>query len=124
MVVDFETRREDFPPNIDNLRIEQVLLYFARTGEDTADEIPVTLDFTASGANGRVGGSSKTTEGVISTRRANGSPWLAMTGNPPVGNWELAFPDTQDIRQLFDRETIEDILLVITYSGDTPEWPV
>lgn len=123
MVVRFETRREDFPPNIDDLTIEQVLLYLAGPAEGTNGDISLTLSFTSSDAHGKVGGGSRTDEGVISTRRSNGNPWLAMKGKSPVGRWELTFPDTPDVRELFEQERIEDILLVITYSGYTPEWP-
>ena len=56
MIVSFRTRREDFPPNIDNLKIQHVVLYFVRKqGVDL--EIPVThLRFTEEGATGRLGG--------------------------------------------------------------------
>ena len=46
-----------------------------------------------------------------------------MIGKSPVGKWELALPNTSEIRQMFKDEQIEDILFVITYSGRTPEWP-
>ena len=50
----------------------------------------------------------------------------------PFGEWELAFDDdpggfviddVRRIRDLFEEELIEDILFVITYQGNTPEWP-
>jgi hypothetical protein len=50
-----------------------------------------------------------------------------MTGKLPFGAWELALPNTEEMRKRFDdeggNENIEDILFVITYSGRTPEWP-
>jgi hypothetical protein len=46
-----------------------------------------------------------------------------MTGKASVGEWELALPDTEDVRNYFKNEEIEDILLVITYSGELPAWP-
>jgi hypothetical protein len=61
---------------------------------------------------------------VISTRRANGSNWLPITGDkPPIGEWELALPTDETTKELFSKEEIEDILFVVTYSGSTPEWP-
>jgi hypothetical protein len=49
-----------------------------------------------------------------------------MIGASPVGNWELALDGTLEdgrpIAALFDEEVIEDILLVITYVGETPAW--
>ena len=40
-----------------------------------------------------------------------------------AGEWELALPNTEEMKKRFKNEGIEDILLVITYSGRTPEWP-
>ena len=46
-----------------------------------------------------------------------------MIGKSPAGEWELALPDTEEMKVRFKNEEIEDILFVITYSGRTPEWP-
>jgi hypothetical protein len=46
-----------------------------------------------------------------------------MQGKAPFGEWELALPNTEDMRNRFTNEEIEDILFVVTYSGRTPEWP-
>jgi hypothetical protein len=122
MVVRFRTRREDFPPNIENLRIQQVVLYFTRTNEE-ADEIDVEhLHFTEQGGVGTVGGGASSLDAVISTRRGNAASWIPLIGKSPIGEWELAFPSTVENR--FKNEEIEDILFVITYRGRTPEWPV
>lgn len=128
MVVQFETRREDFPPNIENLRIQHVVLYFVRT--DRADvEIPVTrLLFTDERGTGTVGGRATTIDGTtISTRRGNGISWTPMIGMSPFGTWELALEtelaDGQLPRALFETEAIENILLVITYTGQVPNYP-
>jgi hypothetical protein len=132
MIVRFSTRREDFPPNIDNLKIQHIVLYFVR--RDGADfEVPVThLHFTEQNGIGTVGGGSSSIDGIISTRRGNAGSWTAMIGKSPFGEWELAFPDApgdvlpdgRQVRNLFEEELIEDILLVITYQGNTSEWPV
>jgi hypothetical protein len=123
MTVRFKTVREDFPPNLDDLRIDHVVLYFARAnGQPFA--LPVTsLRFTQQGDAGSTGGGATPIEGVISTRRGNAGSWMAMIGKAPTGTWELALPNTQEIRALFKNKEIEDILFVITYSGQTPEWP-
>jgi len=128
MVVQFETRREDFPPNIENLRIQHVVLYFVRT--DRADvEIPVTrLLFTDERGTGTVGGRATTIDGTtISTRRGNGISWTPTIGMSPFGTWELALEtelaDGQLPRALFETEAIENILLVITYTGQVPNYP-
>ena len=123
MVVRFDTRREDFPPNIVDLKIQQVLLYFSRA-EGAASEIPVAhLRFTGQGATAPVGGGATSIDGLISTRRGNGSSWMSMIGKSPVGQWELALPNTPEVKNWFKNEEIDDILFVITYSGRTPKWP-
>ncbi len=42
MVVSFTTRRENFPPNVDNLKIEHITVYIARKSEVT-DEVNLDL---------------------------------------------------------------------------------
>ncbi len=132
MVVRFETSRADFPPNIENLAIDHVLLYFARV-DSTEDgealpEVQVEhLHFRQANREFK-GGNATSIDGLISTRRANGTSWVEIVGMSPVGEWELALPNTDEIKNLFKNEKIEDIkiedmLFVITYSGRTPAWP-
>jgi hypothetical protein len=46
-----------------------------------------------------------------------------MMGKSPIGKWDLALPNTEEIRNRFNNDEIDDILIVITYSGRTPAWP-
>ncbi|NMF84104.1 neuraminidase-like domain-containing protein [Nodosilinea sp. P-1105] len=126
MAVRFQTRREDFPANIQDPRIQQVVLYFVREAGATL-EIPVShLHFTETNAATSVGGSATSIDGIISTRRGNAPSWIEIIGKSPVGEWELALLDNlADGRQpkdLFENEAIEDILLVITYQGQLSPW--
>ena len=127
MVVRFETRRDDFPPNLNDLRIQHLILYFIRKDGETF-EVPVRhLLFTEQEIIGEVGGSAQSIDGVISTRRGNGTSWLPMVGKQPFGVWELAFDETSvqgvehPVRTLLDENLIEDILFVITYTGQRPK---
>ncbi|MBD2337369.1 hypothetical protein H6G64_10245 [Calothrix sp. FACHB-156] len=123
MKVKFQTFREDFPPNVETLKIQQVLLYFVRASEKTF-EIPTTeLRFTERVNQGTVGGIATAIDGIISTRRGNAGSWTAMIGKSPVGEWELTLPNTEEVKKHFQDEEIDDILFVITYAGRTPEWP-
>jgi hypothetical protein len=123
MVVRFATRNDDFPPNLEDLRIQHVALYFARAG-NRSFEVPIThLRFTQQGG-GPVGGGATSVDGIVSTRRSNATSWTPMIGKSPVGEWELSLPNTQEMRNRFRNNEIEDILFVITYSGHTPGWPV
>ncbi len=131
MTVKFKTWREDFPANLDDPRIEHVLLFFSRAVDESAGETPFevevkNLQFTFLNEKGEkitVGGGATSIDGVISTRRGNGDSWRSMIGKAPVGEWELELPNTIDVKGWFKDEKIEDILLVITYGGRTPAWP-
>jgi hypothetical protein len=131
MVVSFSTTREDFPPNVEDLRIEQVLLAFVRKA-GSSFEVPVSLlSFSETGGGAPVGGAANTLNGVISTRRVDGTAiragdaasWIPILRKTPFGEWELALPTDLGTKALFTNDEIEDILFVITYSGRTPGWP-
>ena len=123
MKVKFQTFREDFPPNVETLKIQQVLLYFVRASQQTFGLPITTLRFTEQGNQGTVGGSSTPLDGKISTRSGNAGSWTAMIGKTPVGEWELTLPNTEEVKKHFQDEELDDILFVITYAGRTPEWP-
>jgi hypothetical protein len=100
-----------------------VLLYFVRS-DDKNFELPVTqLHFTELSSQASAGGSATPIDGVISTRRGNGSSWANLISKTPAGEWELTLPNTDEVKQHFQDEELDDILLVITYSGRTPAWP-
>jgi hypothetical protein len=124
--VRFKTARGDFLPNIDDLKIEHLVLYVAPVNGQPVEVQGARLLFKKQGDQTSVGGSADSIDGVISTRRANGSEWVPITmgDRPPIGEWELALPTDDTTKNLFRNGEIEDILFVITYSGRTPEWPV
>ncbi len=123
LVVSFTTQRDHFPPNLEDLRIQQIVLYFAPASEQTV-EVPVNhLHFTEQGSTTPLGGEAQSVDGIVSTRKGNAGSWTPLLGKIPFGTWELALP-TEEITNLLQNEQINDILFVITYSGRTPEWPV
>jgi hypothetical protein len=123
MAVRLDTRRSDFPPNLSNLAIQHVVLYLVRKDGELFERPVGHLHFTGEGMNGSVGGPTSTVNGRVSTRSGNGTNWLPFIGQPPFGKWELAFPDTMEIRSRFTEGQIKDILLVVTCRGQTPAWP-
>ncbi|MGI8783684.1 MAG: neuraminidase-like domain-containing protein [Acidobacteriota bacterium] len=122
MTVRFKTTRADFSPNLEELQIAHVALFFALT-DGPALTIKVDhLRLVPSGGS-PVGGGGSTTDGLISTRRGNAS-WSQLQGQNPIGEWELALPNTPQTRAWFASERISDIVLNLTYEGRLPSWPV
>lgn len=125
MTVTFNTRREDFPPNLEEMRIKHLVLYFAfKEGSSFGQNVDVNLLFTPDGAS-TIGGNATTADGIISTRRVNAGNWLDIINMlpSPFGEWRLALPATDVVMDLFKNDKIDNILFVITYEGRTPEWP-
>jgi hypothetical protein len=84
-------------------------------------------EYDSSGELG-VGGTATPVDNRVSTRRTSGRGWASIANGRvrPMGRWTLSLPNTSEVRSLFDSDDengIDDILLVITYSGQQPEWP-
>ena len=65
MTVRFKTVRDDFPPNLENLKIQQVVLYFARSEGKSFEAAVSHLHLREQGASGAVGGGASSMNGVI-----------------------------------------------------------
>ena len=134
-VVRFRTDREDFPPNLDGLTIDQVVLYFA-TRDGNLPIGNVTLQFTPdlpdlAGNRTPVGGDAQPVSGKISTRAG---AWTPLIGQRLPGHWMISLrPADNDpqktqklaaIRAWFASEAKErrcdDIILAVSYSARTP----
>jgi Tc toxin complex TcA C-terminal TcB-binding domain/Bacterial Ig domain len=124
MAVNFSLTSKDFPPNVEELRIRQMIFAVARAEGRTFEIESVRLMLTPQGETVPVGGEvNGTTDGLISTRRGNATAWVPLIGRSPVGAWELTLPDTEEMRNRFKNEEIDNLLLVLTYEGRTPPWP-
>jgi len=123
MTVSFETTRADFVPNVEDLKIQQLVLYFSRADCETEEITVDNLLFTEEGSDTGVGGAALSIDGIVSTR-SNDSKWQPMLDKTPFGKWVLALPNTEEMKQRFKDEEIENILFVITYQGETAAWPV
>lgn len=123
MAVTFKTWRDDFPPNIERLKIKQVQLFFSRAEGEIFEVEVEHLKFTPTGEDDSIGGGATTIDGMIDSNYGSGSSWISMIDEAPVGDWELALLDRPDVRSWFADQKIQDILLIITYGGRTPAWP-
>jgi hypothetical protein len=125
MTVSFSITRQDFPHNIEQIATGQVALYFALADGKTLKDFRAQLRFTEQGAQTAIGGAATATpDGIISTRLGNAPSWTPMINRSPFGMWELALPDTPEVRSLFASEAISDIVFALTTSGLTPAWPL
>jgi hypothetical protein len=129
MTVTFDTRRDDFPPNLEplSLAIGNVSLLYSRSAgaapQSWATDLRTNLTFDDGGGGGALGGQADPSGGEISTRSANGASWNAMIGRVPEGTWTLALPETATTRAIFEQDVLDDILLLVSYRGTLPTWP-
>jgi hypothetical protein len=125
MTVKFTLTPQGFPPNVDDVRTQQVFFAVVRAEGQTFEIGNTQLLLTPRGETVAVGGAvDGTTDGLISTRRGNGSAWIPLIGKSPAGAWELTLPNTEEMKNRFKNEEIDDLLLVLTYEGRTPAWPL
>lgn len=120
MTVSLRTLPMDFPPNIEELTIAEVVLAFTRADGATFEIEVEQLNLTPAGGTVVAGGGATSIDGVISTRRGT---WTALAGRSPIGTWTLKLPNTPQAIDRFAHEEIEDVLLLISYRGLLPAWP-
>jgi hypothetical protein len=83
----------------------------------SSDPVPSTV---VSLNRGPAGGDATTTDGIASSRRGNAASWSALYGATPAGDWELTFGD--DATDLFDSGGLDDVVLIISWTGHAPAW--
>ncbi|MGZ4432137.1 MAG: Tc toxin subunit A-related protein [Trebonia sp.] len=135
MLVRFRTERQDFPPNLDGLRVDQLVLYFSGGDGNAVPVERVELRFTADGNPNAVTGVAQPGHGKVTTRSG---AWNAFLGGlSPVGEWVVSLRPADDDPQRQQKlaaldawfksekegEECQDILFVVSYSGRSPAWP-
>jgi len=130
--VTFTTLASDFPPNVSNPAITQLLMHFA-PGQGSSNEMTVRdLQFVPQGNGKAIDGLGATSSGgVISTRRGNAPNWkskfvdVGAGASPltPIGKWTISLDNTPASPLPFASGQVTDILFVISYQGTTPAWP-
>ena len=118
ITIQLKVGREDFPVNIENLKTERIVVYFAYKDEKNPREAKVSL---TKDQKPIFKNATSNKNGIISTANITLSVNLNLMS--PDGEWELTLPNTQDIQNQLRKEEVEDILLVIAYVGNTPNWP-
>ncbi|NEA66993.1 hypothetical protein [Streptomyces sp. SID12488] len=84
------------------------------SGDHTVPETTISL------RHGAAGGTATTTNGVAGTRRGNATAWTPFLGTSPAGDWQLSFGS--EASALFGSGVLDDILLVLSWTGQGPAW--
>ncbi|MGN9909000.1 hypothetical protein ACTMTJ_15760 [Phytohabitans sp. LJ34] len=111
--VTLDLRAVDFPLDIEDLVTAAVAVRLA-----SGEPVPATV---VSLRRGTAGGDATTTDGIASTRRGNAAGWTSLYGTSPAGEWRLAFG--ADAAGLFTGGRLDDITLVVSWTGRGPAWP-
>lgn len=123
MRVTLPIRREDFPPHLSDVRIEQLTIFCVRADGVMQELRIMSLAHTIPGLNTVTAGEVVTKGGIVSTRRPGGAPWHVLAGRPPIGHLTVQFENSPQVRQAFKDESILDLVMVLTINGVTPPWP-
>jgi len=125
VTVSFTMGRSDFPPNLvnDSIRIREFKLYFATAdgepiGEDHLIGVQLISEETSSGSDGPIDFlDAKPIDNLVSTA-AGGGGLITLRNKKPFGTWHLRVP--AEISEQIRKQTITDIIMVLTFSGDYP----
>ena len=105
-------RDVDFPVTFEAITTAAVAVRLA-----SSNPVPATV---VSLHRGTAGGLATTTDGIASTRRGNAASWSALYGTSPAGDWQLSFGS--DAAALFAAGGLDDILLIVSWTGQAPVW--
>ena len=105
----------------------QVMKFLGSSKTKTAalqiEDLAATLDLYRL----EVGRYPNTSEGLgaLVSDPGNAPNWndIISARTPPVGRWTLDLSADSAVAEAIRDEGIEDILFVIAYRGETPEWP-
>ncbi len=102
----------DFPAGISDISTAAVAVQLSSDG--TVPDTVVSLH------RGSAGGDATATGGIASTRRGSAVGWNSLLGASPAGDWQLGFG--ADAQAPFGSGALDDILLVISWTGQAPMW--
>jgi hypothetical protein len=114
--------REDFPPHVEELAVQDLSLFCLRKDGFTPELRITGLSYTASGGATVNASEVRTTGGIIGTRRPNGAPWRVVVGKDPVAEWSIQLENTELVRGWVRDGLIQDLVLVVTVTGIAPPW--
>ncbi|BCL25289.1 neuraminidase-like domain-containing protein [Streptomyces aurantiacus] len=110
--VTLSLRDVDFPADIGKLTTSAVAVRLS--SDATVPDTVISL------SRGATGGPATATNGIAGTRRGNATAWTGFLGAGPAGDWHLGFD--AGAGALFDSGALDDILLVLSWTGEAPAW--
>ena len=114
--------REDFPPHLEDLRVQDLSLFCLRK-DGFVQELRISrLSYTPAVGQTITTTEVRTTGGIIGTRRPSGAPWQVVVGKDPVADWSIQLENTELVRGWFRDGLILDLVLVLTITGVAPSW--
>jgi hypothetical protein len=116
------TRREDFPPHVEELTVQALSLFCLRKDGFTQELLITSLKYTIPGGETIATADVRTIGGIVGTRRGSGAAWQVLVGKTPVGEWSIQLENTELVRAWFKDGSIQDIVLVMTLTGVSPAW--
>ncbi|HKZ05941.1 MAG TPA: hypothetical protein VJU81_10765 [Methylomirabilota bacterium] len=124
LTLTFHTRPGDFPANVQDPRIDHVMLYVVRRPGAAGEIAGVRLTLDTGAAP--VSAAADTANGLITTRRPSGGghPWDVFKTRPALGRWTITLPDGAGLRARFTSGEIVDLVFVVSYTGTVPGWPI
>ena len=116
------TRREDFPPHVEELTVQALSLFCLRKDGFTQELRITSLKYTILGGETVTTADVRTTGGIVGTRRGSGAAWQVLVGKAPVGEWSIQLENTELVRAWFKDGSIQDLVLMMTLTGVAPAW--
>jgi hypothetical protein len=124
--ISFRSERSHFPPNLDD-DIKVLELLFAVIPRDNDTEITgdVSMTYTPDvpiGSQPVIGKAALTDLRVQTRLPAGRSAWGGVQGRRAIGKWQFGLP--ADLITQLKNGAIDDLLVVATFSGTKPGWPM
>lgn len=124
--VSFRTERTHFPPNLyEDIKVQELLFAVLPKDDNTKITGDVSMSYTPDVPVGsqEVGGTAALMDRRIHTRLPAGrSAWGSIQGKRAMGKWKFSLPSGL-VTQLRN-DAIGDLLVVLTFSGTKPSWPM
>ncbi|MBK6408920.1 MAG: hypothetical protein IPF78_04315 [Flavobacteriales bacterium] len=120
--VRFLLSARDQVPNMSDTMIQQVAIFFVMNDGTFFQEVVRLGHDTDPNAENISASEAVPNENLISTRM-NAQGFMSLQGTPgPAGAWLFGLADTSNTRSMFASGKVDDIVLIITYDGDSVKY--